>query len=132
MVNIIYSWSNEHVKEKHLLICWKVYTFIQKPFVTRRIPLSVSQFTSNVYSHWPCSTSGVYEVKSVPYPYGTHSFHSRQNNKVLSQLSGVPVKTCLPSTRTAYSEMCPIKGPHDKHPQCRGAARRRRLHFKCL
>jgi hypothetical protein len=40
----------------------------------------------------------------VPYSYD-------ETNKVLSHMSGVPVRELWPLTRTAYSEMCPIKGP---------------------
>jgi len=62
----------------------------------------------------------------LPYSYN-------ETNKVLSQLSGVPLKTCLPSTRAAYSEMCPIKGlTRLKQLHCRGTARRRLFQFYCL
>jgi len=45
-------------------------------------------------------------LKSLfPYSYD-------ESNKVLSHLSGVSVKVCLPSTRAAYFEMCPIKVPN--------------------
>jgi len=40
----------------------------------------------------------------VPYIYD-------ETNKVLFHLSGIPVRKFWPSTCTAYSEMCPIKGP---------------------
>jgi len=53
----------------------------------------------------------ILKSKFFLYSYGTHSFHSRRNNKIQSQLSAVPLKICLPSTCAAYSEMCPIKWP---------------------
>ena len=48
--------------------------------------------------------------KGFRLSYVTTTLELRRN-KVLSQLSAVPVKICLPSTRTAYSAMCPLKGP---------------------
>ena len=39
-------------------------------------------------------------------------FVKLQCNKMVLHLSGFPVKVSLPSTRVAFSEMWPIKGPH--------------------
>ena len=60
-------------------------------------------------------------------------FVKLQRNKLLSQLLVFPVKTCLPSTRSVYSEMCHIKGPTGmKRRHCRGVGGKRRLQFECL
>jgi hypothetical protein len=60
-------------------------------------------------------------------------FVKLQRNKLLSHLLVVPVKTCLPSTRLVYSEMCHIKGPTGmKRPHCRRVGGKRRLQFECL
>jgi hypothetical protein len=49
--------------------------------------------------------------KGLWLSYVTSTLELRRNKQVLSQLAGFPVTTCLPSTRTPYSKMCPIKGP---------------------
>jgi hypothetical protein len=64
-------------------------------------------------------------------PQRPYSYNER--NKVLLRKSVISVKICLPSTRTAYSEMCPIKEPSQlKQPHSSLAERRRGLHFERL
>jgi hypothetical protein len=40
-------------------------------------------------------------------------FINLQSYKVLSHVTGAPVKMCLFLTRATYSKMCPVKGGHD-------------------
>jgi len=72
-------------------------------------------------------------LKAFGYIQSKLLYSYDETKKAISQLSGVPVKTCLPSTRNVHSAMCPIKGLTQlKQPHCRGAGRRRRLQFECL
>jgi hypothetical protein len=67
-----------------------------------------------MYSQCPLSDRGASDVISV-FGYLKMEFPCSYDdtNKVLSHISGVPVKLCLPSKRAAYSEMCRVRCPND-------------------
>jgi hypothetical protein len=67
-----------------------------------------------------------YLQSQLPYIYD-------ETNAELLRNSGIPLNTCSPWTRAAYSEMCPIKWPTQlKQPHYRRAGRRRLLQVNCL
>jgi len=69
-----------------------------------------------MYSQYSFSTRGAYEVENVSgFLNSQLSYKYYEINKVLSQLTGVFVKKYRPSTCTAHSATCPIKGPQDRN-----------------
>ena len=80
----------------------------QKLCVKRGISLTVSKVTSNVFTMALFRQENSGTQKGFLLYYITTTLELRWN-KVLSHLSGVPVKACYPSARAAYSEMCPVK-----------------------
>ena len=120
------------MSRKAVNIIRKMFTLSQKLFVTKRNKLTGSNVTINVFTMVLFRQNSSGSQKGIRFSYVTKILEV-QRNKVLSQLSGVPVKTCLPSTRAAYSKSCPIKDPILlKQLQKRGAGREHRLQFECL
>jgi len=67
------------------------------------------------------------------YLKSQHSYIYAETNEELSRKSGIFLKICFPSTRVAYSKMCPIKWfTRLKQPHFREAGRRGLRQFQCL
>jgi hypothetical protein len=69
-----------------------------------------------MYSQSSISNRGAYDVENVfGFLNSQLSYKYDKINKIMSQLTGVSVKKYWPSTCTAYSATCPIKGPQDRN-----------------
>jgi hypothetical protein len=93
----------------------KIFTSGQKFFVTRQALLTASNVASNALTMILFRQRDLLRQKDIPFSYKKNPSSYDEANKILSQLSGVPVKVCLSSARKDYSEMCHIKDTHNRN-----------------